>query len=234
MRRVANGLEILDRPTPAAERAASLADVEWLNARFGGDALTLRWVARALAGLPGGRPVRVLDVGAGGGALAVRLVEWGRRSRRAIRVLALDRDPDSARLARAAAAAYPEIAVVCGDASALPVRRGGVDLVVSVLTLHHLAPENAAGALGEMARAGRLGFVVNDLWRARLGVFLVWLTTRLLRCHRISRHDGPLSVRRSYSPPEIRALAQRARVSRLEVRRYPWLARVITVGGNRS
>src|SRR6266436_1055994 len=65
MRRVANGLEILDRPTPAAERAASLADVERLNARFGGDALTLRWVARALAGLPGGRPVRVLDVGAG-------------------------------------------------------------------------------------------------------------------------------------------------------------------------
>jgi hypothetical protein len=123
---------------------------------------------------------------------------------------------------------------VCGDASALPVRRGGVDLVVSVLTLHHLAPENAAGALGEMARAGRLGFIVNDLWRARLGVFLVWLTTRLLRCHRISRHDGPLSVRRSYSPPEIRRLAERARVSRLEVRRYPWLARVITVGGNSS
>src|SRR5216683_2283872 len=139
MRRVANGLEMLDRPTPAAERAASLADVERLNARFGGDALTLRWVARALAGLPGGRPVRVLDVGAGGGALAVRLVEWGRRSRRAIRVLALDRDPDSARLARAAAAAYPEIAVVCGDASALPVRRGGVDLVVSVLTLRRAA-----------------------------------------------------------------------------------------------
>ena len=161
MRRVENGLEMLDRPTPAAERAASLADVERLNARFGGDALTLRWVTRALAGLPGGRPVRILDVGAGGGALAVRLVEWGRRSRRTVRVLALDRDPDSARLARAAAAAYPEIAVVCGDASALPVRR-------------------------------------------------------------------------SYSPPEIRALAEMARVSRLEVRRYPWLARVITVGGNRS
>src|SRR5260370_30727330 len=207
MRRVETGLEILDGPARAAGRAASLADVERLNARFGGDAVTLRWVARGLGGPPGGGPVRVLDVGAGGGALAVRLVEWGRRSRRAIRVLALDRDPDSAGLARAAAAAYPEIAVVCGDASALPVRRGGVDLVVSVLTLHHLAPENAAGALGEMARAGRLGFVVNDLWRARLGVFLGWVTTRLLRCHPISPHHGPLSVPRGHSPPQIRALA---------------------------
>src|SRR5439155_3357172 len=128
---------------------------------------------------------------AGGGALAVRLVEWARRSRRSIRVLALDRDPDSARLARGAAAAYPEIAVVCGDASALPVRRGGVDLVVSVLTLHHLAPETAAGALGEMARAGRLGFVVNDHGRAGLGVFRVCLMLRLVHYLWHSCHDGP-------------------------------------------
>lgn len=234
MRRLENGLEILDRPTPAVERAASLADVERLNAWFGGHALTLRWVARALAGHPAGRPVRVLDVGAGGGAFAVRLVEWARRSGRSIRVVALDRDPDSARLAREAARAHPEIAVVCGDASALPLRPHGVDLAVSVLTLHHLSPEIASGALGEMARASGLGFVVNDLWRARLGLLLVWLTTRLLRCHRISRHDGPLSVRRSYSPAEIRALAGRARVPWLRVRRYPWLARVIALGGGHS
>src|SRR5260370_15058814 len=157
MRRVETGLEILDGPARAAGRAASLAEVEGLKAWFGGDALTRRWVARALAGLPGGRPVRVLDVGAGGGALAVRLVEWGRRSRRAIRVLALDRDPDSARLARAAAAAYPEIAVVCGDASALPVRRGGAGLVVPGRTPPPPPPPSPARALGEIARPPRPG-----------------------------------------------------------------------------
>jgi SAM-dependent methyltransferase len=232
MHRLEDGLEILDRPTPPAERAASLADIERLNAWLGGHALTLRWVARALARLPRGRPVWILDVGAGEGGLAARLVEWARRAGLAIRVVALDCDPDSARRARVRVAAYPEIAVVCGDASALPVRPTGVDLVVSVLTLHHLAPTLAAGALGEMARASRLGFVVNDLWRARLALFFVWLATRLLRCHRISRHDGPLSVRRSYSPAEIRSLADRACVRRLTVRCYPWLARVITVGGD--
>src|SRR5260370_39897586 len=105
MRRVENGLEILDRPTPAAERAASLADVERLNARFGGDALPLRWVARALAGLPGGRPVRVLDVGAGGGALAGRLVARGRRTRPPPPGLALHPAPASSRRPPAARAA---------------------------------------------------------------------------------------------------------------------------------
>jgi hypothetical protein len=54
----------------------------------------------------------------------------------------------------------------------------------------------------------------------------VWLTTRLLRLHPISRHDGPLSVRRAYSAGEVARLAEKAGV-RARVRRYPWLARLV-------
>lgn len=230
MRRAEDAVEILDRPTPAADRAASLADIERLNAWLGGDVLTLRHAAAVLARLPRGRVARILDVGTGGGALAARLVRWGRRAGRPLRVIALDRDPAGGRLARRAAA-YPEIAVVRGDAAALPIAAGAVDLVVSSLVLHHLPPDAAAAALAEMTRAARLGFVVNDLLRSRFGVLLVWLATRLLARHPISRHDGPLSVRRSYSPAEIRELAARARVPRVEVHRYPWLVRLVAVGG---
>jgi SAM-dependent methyltransferase len=222
--------ELLDRPTPPADRAASLDDIERLNAWFGGHALTLRHVERAIRRLPTDRPVRILDVGTGGGGLARRLARWARRSGRALRVIALDHDADTVALARRRTAGLPEITVVRGDALALPLRAGAVDLVVSSLTLHHLSEPTARAALREMARVARIGFVVNDLWRSRLGVTLVWLATRALRCHRISRHDGPLSVRRSYSAAELRALAAEARVARLVVRRYPWLVRVIAVG----
>jgi SAM-dependent methyltransferase len=230
MRRVEDGVEVLDRPTPVADRAASLADIERLNAWFGGHALTLRQVARAARCLPPGQAIRVVDVGAGGGGLAIRIARWARRAGRPVRILAVELDADSADLSRHATREYPEVTVVRADAAALPVHAGGVDLVVSLLLLHHLDPPVAVAALGEMARAGRLGFVVNDLWRGRTGVGLVWLATRLLRCHPISRHDGPLSVRRSYSAAELRALAARARVGPLDVRRYPWFVRIIAVG----
>lgn len=228
MRRAEHALEILDRPTPAADRAASLRDVDRLNAWFGGHALTLRHVKRALASLPAGEPVSILDVGTGSGGLAVRLVRWARRSGRRVRVIALDREPSL--LLAHIGAPFPEIHLVRGDALQLPVRPGGVDLVVSSLTLHHLAPDDAAGALREMARVARRGFVVNDLWRSRAAFAVVWLTTRALGCHRISRHDGPLSVRRSYSPRELRDLAARARIPSLAVHRYPYLVRVVAVG----
>jgi SAM-dependent methyltransferase len=229
MRRVGDALEMLDRPTAPADRAASLRDIEWLNAWSGGDALTLRHVRRAARRLPRDRMSWILDVGTGGGGFARRLVRWARRDRRRIRVLALDRDDDTARLAVRAAAALPEISIIRADAAALPVRAGAVDLVVSTLTLHHLAAETASAALAEMAVAARLGFIVNDLWRSRLSVALVWLATRLVGCHWISRHDGPLSVRRSYSPAEIRAMAAEAGVGPVAVHRYPWLVRVVAV-----
>ncbi|MGH7345317.1 MAG: methyltransferase domain-containing protein, partial [Candidatus Rokuibacteriota bacterium] len=132
-------------------------------------------------------------------------------------------------LARSAVAAYPEIALVRGDAAALPCRERAADIVISALTLHHLEPAQAAVGLREMAAAARIAVVVNDLLRRRLSLGLVWLATRLLGCHPISRHDGPLSVRRSYSRDELRTLAEQAGARRLTIREYPVLGRLLAV-----
>jgi hypothetical protein len=45
--------------------------------------------------------------------------------------------------------------------------------------------------------------------------------------HPISRHDGPMSVRRSYSALEIRTLAEKAGLHRIAITAYPLLARVV-------
>lgn len=93
------------------------------------------------------------------------------------------------------------------------------------LTLHHLAPAEAAGCLAAMDRVSRLGFVVNDLVRGRAAWTLVWLATRLFARSAMSRHDGPLSVRRSYSSAEVADLCARAGVAGVRVLRYPLLLR---------
>ena len=229
MKREEHRLEHLDRPLPVADLAASLADLERLNARFGGHGLTLRAVARRIAPLPRDRRIVILDVGGGRGDLALHLVAWARGEGRSIRVLALDRDATTAALARRHCAGTPEITVIQGDATALPVREDGVDIAVSVLTLHHLDPDGAATMLVEMRAAARDAIVVNDLLRGRVSWLGVWLATRLFARHPISRHDGPLSVRRAYSVDELGVLAEKARLRRFSVRRFPWLVRVVLV-----
>jgi hypothetical protein len=132
-------------------------------------------------------------------------------------------------LARPVASAYPEVLLIQADAAALPFRPRAVDIVTSCLTLHHLEPVQAVAGLREMKTAARIAVVVNDLLRHRLSLGLVWLATRLMRCHPISRHDGPLSVRRSYSRGELRTLAERAGAQRLTIRKYHVLGRMLAV-----
>ena len=229
MKRAEGAREVLDGSVDPPERAASLADIDRLNSWFGGYALSLRAIRRLAAEVPRDRALRVIDVGGGTAAFAVRVAEWARRSGRAVRVVVVDRDPAALGFARAAVARYPEIMLVRGDAAALPCRERAADIVTSALTLHHLEPAQAAVGLREMAAAARIAVVVNDLLRRRLSLGLVWLATRLLGCHPISRHDGPLSVRRSYSRDELQALAEKAGARRLTIREYPVLGRLLAV-----
>lgn len=227
--RAEHAVEMLDRPAPFGELAQSLADIARLNALFGGRHITLTHVKRLLAGAPRDRAITLLDVGTGGADIPRALARWARRAGRRIRILALDRDPAMLAFARQASASYPEIVLLQGDALALPVRPDSIDIAISALTLHHLEPAAAVRYLAEMDAAARIGLVVNDLVRSRAAYAIVWLATRALTRNRMSRHDGPLSVLRAYTPDEVRALCEKAGLFAARVIRYPRLARQCAV-----
>ena len=60
-----------------------------------------------------------------------------------------------------------------------------------------------------MARVGKR-VLVFDLARARLAYLGALVLTRLLPMDPMTRHDAPASVRRAYTAPELRELAERA------------------------
>lgn len=96
---------------------------------------------------------RVLEVGAGTGALAARLAGHG------ITVTATDLDPDM--VTRARKRLGPQADVRAADVADLPFEDGTFDLVLATLTVHHWPDILAASA--EIARVLRPG-----------GQILVW------------------------------------------------------------
>jgi ubiquinone/menaquinone biosynthesis C-methylase UbiE len=229
MRRTEGVLEHGDRPMPAADLERYLDDLVRLNAWFGGFALSERAVRRLLGRPAPGRTASVVDLGGARGDLAMRLVRGAHRRGRRLRVVVVDRDEDALALGMRAAKPTPDVMFVHADAGALPLRDRSVDVAVSALTLHHLAPHEVVMALVRMRRVARSGVVVNDLARNRVALAAVWLATRLFARHRYSWDDGPLSVRRAYSARELRGFAMRAGFAHVRVRRYPLLARVVMV-----
>jgi Methyltransferase domain len=212
--RAAGVLEIIDGPLPVAfdDMACCMTDIARVNGLFGGRMVTMIHVKRLLAALPADHLITVLDVGTGAGDIPRALVRWARGEGRRIRVFALDRDADTLKIAAKIVRAYPEIAFLRGDALSLPIRPGSVDLTISAMTLHHLEPDAGVRYLAEMDAAARVGMIVNDLVRSRIAHAVVWLITRFITRSAISRHDGPLSVKRSYTPHEVSGLCEKAGV----------------------
>ena len=120
---------------------------------------------------------------------------------------------------RAWPSALPTPRAVAGDALALPLPDASVDIVSCCLFLHHLEPPQITRYLAEAQRVARIAIVINDLERSALHYRLAQMN-RVIDHSRISRHDGPASVRRAYTYSELARMLANTGCSFLLERAY--------------
>lgn len=202
----------MDRPDAEPSQVReSLSDLGGVNRYLGGRAALLPVLRRAWAGRPRGASLRLLDVGTGAADVPVWAVARATSRGLSMTAVGLDRGRAAIEVARAAARSRVGVRLVRGDALALPFRDGAFDVAMSSTTLHHFSGDAAVRFLTELRRVARRGVVVADLRRSVLGYLGArLLATTVWRRHRYARHDGPVSVRRAYTVPEVRGLLKAA------------------------
>ena len=222
--RAADAPERMDRPDvdPDTLRGA-LDHIAAVNRWLGARRALLRHLEWAFPHPDAGGtrgPIRVLDLGTGSGDLAEVITRWGRQTGRRIHVVGVDLHAATLEIARRRTDAIP---LVRGDGLRLPFRDGTFDLVHLSMILHHMDGAALTGLLREAARTGRGGrILVGELERS----VLHYLGARILaatiwRGNAVTRHDGPLSVRRAFKAPELLALAREAGLREAAVHRHP-------------
>jgi 2-polyprenyl-3-methyl-5-hydroxy-6-metoxy-1,4-benzoquinol methylase len=223
LRSRAGGAERMDEPDiDARELEDGLADLRAVNRWLGGRRVAIRLLGRMLRRMPAGQPVRVLDVATGSADLPLALVRWAARRGILLEVLATDAHERTLAAARRAVATEPRVRIAPADALALPFDDGAFDFALCATALHHFDDAAALRVVRELDRVARYGWVVSDLSRslpALIGARI--LAATLWRNNPVTRHDGPLSVRRAFRPAELRALARRAGLEGARVRRHP-------------
>lgn len=208
MQRLTDAEELLDGPLDdPATLAGNLRDLRRINRLLGGVRLSRRALDRLTDGEQG--PVSMLDVGTGGADIPVALLADARRRGRLLEITAVDSRAevvDAARALRPAIDRVRGLTILVADGRSLPFPDGSYDVVHASMVLHHLAGAPAVELLREMGRVARRGVIVNDLSRG----WLHWAGARLLTLvatrNEYTRYDGPLSVRRAWSRPEMRGL----------------------------
>jgi ubiquinone/menaquinone biosynthesis C-methylase UbiE len=187
---------------------ANLRDMARAHRWMGGERAVLLRVAGWLRSLPRDHTPHILDLATGGAALPLQLHRWGAQTQRALRLVASDLNRDVLRVAQRAIGDRP-IALLRHDARALPFASNSLDIVICAQTLHHFGEGGARALLRECARVARLGVIISDLRRSYLAYWGA-RALALVTASPLSRHDGPLSVLRAYTPREVARLIEQA------------------------
>lgn len=229
--------ERMDDPAvPVAAMAMALRELDGLNAWLGGYRTSLSLLRRRLLEARGSqcRPVRLLDVGAGGGDTARYLSRWARRREIDLEITLLDIHPAVCRVAAAAVQNELHLRIVRADAFRLPFVDEAFDYVHSALFLHHFPQAEVVGLLTEMRRVASAGVVINDLHRHHVAYHVIRLIGRLFIRSPIVRHDAPLSVRRGFRCGDLDGWRRSPALASLGYRRrwpFRWAAWIFADGG---
>jgi len=192
--------ELMDEPCSYAELRECLRDLMSVNRTVFTYRPTLNWLEHFAAQSPGleHHPLHVVDVGSGAGDMLGRIERWARNKNIAVRLTGVDRNPYAAQAAREFSGDDSKIEwVTCDAYSYKPDAK--IDLVISSLFTHHLADVEIVEFLRWMEQVAVRGWFVNDLHRGRVPYYAFTLLANTMRWHKFVRHDGPVSVRRSFS-----------------------------------
>lgn len=227
--------ELLDgRPSPQLER--DLANLRWLNRRFGAISLLHRFLNRWLLPAihdPRQPRLRVLDLATGEGDLPRELVAWCRKRGIPVTVDAVDANAATLAVAREQSADFPEITFHEGDIRTWESgKQVSWDLVLCSLALHHFSEEDAVRVLRHAHQLSSRHLLVADLKRSRIGALGIWLLTAILLREPMTVHDARMSIRRAFSRSELAQLARDAGWGSFEQASFPvtrqaiWIDRV--------
>ncbi|HEX7024746.1 MAG TPA: methyltransferase domain-containing protein [Gemmatimonadales bacterium] len=219
----AAGTELLDDPdAPSRDVCRSLRNIGRANRWFGGAAAVRFGLARALASIPPGRPLTLLDVGTGLGDLPRMAAEWASRRGILLHPVGLERHAAAARLAR-----DHGLQVAVGDGGALPLRSGSVDLVLLSQVAHHFDPPGIVHLVRECNRVARHAVIVSDLRRSVIAALGFLVAGHLMGFDRHTVNDGVTSLRRGFTAASLASLLGEAGVT-ADVARRPG-ARLVAV-----
>ncbi|TPG15588.1 methyltransferase domain-containing protein [Sphingomonas oligophenolica] len=166
-------------------------------------------------------PLRILDVGFGDGDMLRRIARWAAKHGRAVELVGVDLNPRSEVAATRHTPAALGIRYVTGDYADLAGERW--DAIISSLVAHHMTHDQLVDFLRFMESHARRGWFVNDLHRHGFAHRGFALLATIARWHPIVRHDGTLSIARSYRPDEWPPLLAEAGITEARVfRAFPF------------
>jgi SAM-dependent methyltransferase len=217
----------MDEPCSYEDFRSCLIDLAQVNRLTLASRPTLHWLDRLFAAHPPTEPLRIVDVGSGGGDMLRQIAGWAKHRAVQVQLTGIDLNPHAARAARELTPANMDIDWITGDAFSYTQT---ADVILSSLFTHHLPEPEIVRFLAWMEAVARRGWFINDLVREETPLQLFTVLSRLARWHRFVRHDGPVSFRRSFREDDWRRMISAAGIPLTSITLQRWTPGRLCVG----
>lgn len=151
-------------------------------------------------------PVRILDIGVGGGELLERIHQWAQKKNIQVELWGIDVDP--AFLAKTgeklSEKKIPAKLILGSGQNLKPLENESIDIAVSSYVVHHVRDlRTLASFFEEIRRVSKAGWLIVDMERRFWGPPFAWFSGYLFGATRALVWDGVKSIRRAYTAEEI-------------------------------
>jgi len=214
--------------------ADDLRNLRMLNRYLSGSRSVMLALQRALGREPI-EHISVLDVGTGSADIPAAIFAWAKRRNVAAKIVGVDADLTTARIAANQSKQLADIKIIQGDGGAPPFSPRSFDFVVASQFLHHFSEVKIVELLRQWAKLARRGIVISDLVRHPVAYHGIRLLTKLTTRNIMTLTDAPLSVRRAFAFNEWRELLRQADIGPVEMFSvFPFrMAAAVRLGGRR-
>jgi len=157
-------------------------------------------------------PIRVLDVGAGGGDFARDLCRWAQKKNISLEVTCLDNDPRIVAYTRDQCRDFKEIAVVKGNFFNTELLATPFAYVFANHFLHHIDSKDIPAALHRFEQLSTEAYLINDLSRSPRSYILYSLFASIFFPSSFAWYDGRLSIHKGFTKEELIRLTAKAKL----------------------
>ena len=230
------GPELMDDLTLASDDLRrNLNELETINRWLGGYRVVLDALRRLRPRLPTGRPLRLADLGSGGGDTLRHLARYARQNRLLTELTGIDANDFMLRYARAKSQDFPEISYRQLDIFSPEFQAEEFDIITCSLFCHHFTNAELTDFFRQWARQASVAVIINDLHRHWLAYYSIKWLTRLFQGSYLVQHDAPLSVARAFRRDDWERLLAQAGITKYELRwRWAFRWQVIIPGTTAS
>jgi 2-polyprenyl-3-methyl-5-hydroxy-6-metoxy-1,4-benzoquinol methylase len=212
---------------PFEAMAQTLKELNIVNTRLGGHAITLSGVQHLMKGK---EPIIICEIGCGGGDNLFAIQKYCLKKNIPAHFIGIDMNPECIAFAKQQ---YPQLPCdwLCSDYALVNLENKKPDIIFSSLFCHHFTNEQLIYMLKWQQQNSRTGFFINDLHRHWLAYYLIKYITKFFSKSYLVKNDACLSVARSFRKNEWKQLFKSAGLNEHSIN-WRWAFRFLVIFKN--